>query len=141
MSRNLHFLILICCALSLGACVSREQADEKLVRGCEAGIVALLPEGQEIGTITDKHLTPAADGPNMRHVSLTVKKDDGWIEENTTYECVFEENFGFLKTSHTASLYNLRIGDQIYGKSGGQIVGEAQDFIKLTDAIRKAMYE
>lgn len=141
MIRNFRLLALLCCALSLTACVSREQADEKLAKGCAAGVAALLPEGQEMGPIGEKHFTPGVEGPNMRHVALTVKMNDGWIEENTTYECVFEENFGFLKTTYTASLYNLQFGDNIYGKSGGQIVGDVQDFVKLTDAIRKAMYE
>lgn len=141
MTRTTRVFALLFCALSLSACVSREQADEKLARACAAGVSAILPEGQEIGPIGERKFTPAADGPNMRHVALTVKMDDGWIEDNTTYECVFDENFGFMKASYAASLHNLKAGDQIFGKSGDQISGDAQDFIKLTDAVRKALYE
>lgn len=141
MTHTIRVFALLFCALSLTACVSREQADEKLARACSAGVSAILPEGQEIGPIGDKKFTPASDGPNMRHVALTVKMDDGWIEDNTTYECVFEENFGFMRTTYTASLYNLKAGERIFGKSGNEISGDAEDFIKLTDAVRKALYE
>jgi hypothetical protein len=141
MSRKIQFLITILCALSLTGCVSREQADEKLAKGCAAGISALLPEGETLGNITAKKFTASPDGPNMRHVDLTVKREDGWIEEDVAYECTFEESFGFMSKNFTASLYQLRIGDQVYGKAGNQILGDAQDFIKLTDAIRAAMYE
>jgi hypothetical protein len=46
-----------------------------------------------------------------------------------------------MNQNYVASLYQLRIGDQVYGKAGNEILGDAQDFIKLTDAIRAAMYE
>ena len=141
MNGKIHLLILILCAMTLGGCVSREQADEKLAKGCAAGIAALLPEGETLGNITDKKFTISPDGPNMRHVDLTIKRQDGWLEEDTAYGCTFEESFGFMNQNYTASLYQLRMGDQVYGKAGNEILGDAQVFIKLTDAIRAAMYE
>jgi hypothetical protein len=44
-------------------------------------------------------------------------------------------------SSFTASIYQVRTGERIVGKSGNEILGDAQDFLKLTDAIREAMYE
>ncbi len=132
---------LLFCALMLGACVSREQADHRLARACEAGIHALLPEGEDIGTVTGSKFTASAEGQDIRHVSLKIERQDGWIEDDVVYECAFQESFGLFKTQFTASLYNLKMGDQAYGRFGHEILGDATDFIKLTEAIRQALYE
>lgn len=125
----------------LTGCVNREQADEKLVKGCAAGIAALLPEGRTMGEIKSTKLTESPEGANFRHVTLSAIEKDGWLENEVEYECTFEENFGFLNSNYTGSIYQIKFDDQVYGKSGGEILGSAEDFVKLTDAIRKAMYE
>ena len=134
------FLILFC-SLALTGCVSREQADEQLVKGCLAGVGALLPEGRTVGAIKDRKITESPEGPDFRHIALTVAEADGWLENEVQYECIFQEAFGFLNASHTGSIYQIRFDNQVYGKSGNEILGTAEDFIKLNDAIRKAMYE
>lgn len=134
-------LFFIFCALSLGGCVNRQQADDKLAKGCAAGVNSLLPEGQVLGEIQAKTSTPSPEGADYRHVTIKVKQGDGWLEGDGLYECTFEEDFGFLNTGYTASIYQLKIGDKVYGKAGNDILGTADDFIKLTDAIRKSMYE
>ncbi len=134
------FLALFC-LLTLSACVSREQADDKLARGCAAGVQALLPENMTIKEIKDKEFADSPEGPNMRYVKLKAVTLDGWLETEQEYQCIFEESFGFMKASYTASVYQVRTGDTVYGKSGNEILGNAQDFLKLTDAIRKAMYQ
>lgn len=139
--RFFRFLLLGVCALSLSACVNRQQADDLLVKGCMAGVGALLPEGEKVGQVKDKSFSPSPEGPNLRYVKITTSPMDGWMEESSTYECTFEETFGFMNTNYVASIYQIRLGDQIYGKSGNEIQGSFDDFIKLTDAIRKAMYE
>jgi hypothetical protein len=134
-------MTLLLCAAALTGCVSREQADAKLAKACEAGIMALLPEGTNVGKVAGSTFTASAEGQGLRHVALKLEHQDGWIEEDTVYECTFEESFGPMKNNFTASLYNLKMGEQSYGKFGNEILGDAQDFIKLTDAIRKSLYE
>lgn len=141
MKKKLHLLVPVFCALSLSACVDREQADIKLAKACTAAANAVLPDGESVPPVTENTFTPAVDAPNTRHVTLTVKNEDGWIEEVMAYECVFEDHFGFMNTSYTASFVNLKFGEQTYGKFGDELRGEATDFIKLTDAIRTALYE
>lgn len=136
-----HCVVVGLCALSLGGCVSREQADENLAKGCAAGVAALLPEGTTLGEIKEKTFSPSPEAPGARHVKLTAMKMDGYLEEEATYECVFEESMGFMNSAHTASIYQVRFEDQIIGKSGNEIKGDFEQFSKLTDAIRKAMYE
>ena len=135
---------IICAAalLLLTGCVDRAAADAKLAKGCEAGIAAMLPEGVKIGKILGTEYTDSVEGRGFRHVKLQAIETDGWAETEKDYVCIFEESFGFLNTHHTAAIYQLRVSeDQVYGKSGREILGDAQDFIKLTDAIREAMYQ
>lgn len=140
-SKRFSTLILMgVCAMTLSACVSREQADAKLAKGCEAGVNVILPEGRKITRIAKSEFTPATEGAGMRHVKLTAVETDGFLETENVFECVFEESFGFLGSGHTAAIYQVRAGDTMIGKSGNQIVGDAQIFLKLNDAMRDAMY-
>ena len=141
MNQGVKILGIALCTLALAGCVNREQADEKLAKGCIAGVKSLLPEGEEIQPIKSKEFTPATAGPGMRHVKLVTANTDGWVEEEQTYECIFEESFGFLSTNYTASIYQIRLGEEIYGKSGNEIRGSFEDFVRLTDGIREAMYD
>lgn len=141
MKNSIRGLILLgASSLLLTACVSREQADAKLAKGCEAGVNVILPEGRKITRIAKTDFTPATEGPGMRHVKLTAVETDGFLEVENMYDCVFEEGFGFLNTTHTAAVYQVRAGDIMIGKSGNEIVGDAQQFLKLNDAMRDAMY-
>ena len=141
MKNATRLFLLTACALSLSGCVDRTQADAQLAKGCAAGAAALLPDGSTLGKVTNTTFSPSPEGANMRHVSLTAVTMDGFLEQENNYECIFEESFGFLNSSHTASIYQVRVNGEIYGKSGGKIQGSFEDFVKLTDAIRKAMYQ
>jgi hypothetical protein len=141
MTARLHtFVLLGTCALLLSGCVSREQADAKLAKGCEAGVNVLLPEGRTISKVASSKFSPSPEGPNMRHVELKAIENDGFLEVENTFECVFDESFGFMNMNYTASVYQVRTGERVVGKSGNEILGDANDFLKLTDAIREAMY-
>lgn len=134
------FIIMGTCAMLLSGCVSREQADAKLAKACEAGVNAILPEGRKITRVADTEFSPATEGQGMRHVVLKAVETDGFLETETEFVCVFEESFGFLNTGYTAAAYQVRAGDLVVGKSGNEILGDAQIFMKLNDAMRDAMY-
>ncbi|MCB9989700.1 MAG: hypothetical protein H6868_10285 [Rhodospirillales bacterium] len=126
----------------VGGCVDRATADAKLVKACKAGVEALLPEGEVIERVAGSEVKDSPTGAGHRHVTLTAIKDDGWLEEEVPYECVFEESFGFLSMNYTASVYQVRLSeDKIVGKVGSKIQGDPEEFVKLTDAIREALYE
>lgn len=138
-SRFLAFFGLAAVLLLTG-CMSREQADAKLSTACGAAVGAMLPEGSRIDSVKAFHGEPSGEGPGLRHMTITAMYMDGWIEQENEYECVFEESFGFASMSYTASIYQVRWDGEMIGKSGGEIVGDAEDFIKLTDAVRKSLY-
>ena len=141
MSRLFRFMILCFCLIGLSACVDRDQADAMLVKGCLAGVGSLLPEGETTGQVKDKSFSASPEGPDMRYVKITTIAGDGWLEEERVFECVFQESFGLFNSNYVASIHQLRFNDQIYGKAGNEIQGSFDDFVKLTDAIREAMYE
>jgi hypothetical protein len=141
MSFHYRSAVLLLCALSLAGCVNRQQADVKLAKGCAAAAGALLPDGQTLGEVIEKKSTSSPEGANYRHMTIKVKQMDGWLEGDGTYECTFEEDFGFLNSQYTGSIYQLKVGDKIYGQAGKEIMGTAEEMVKITDAVRKAMYE
>lgn len=137
-----YFYAALCISLfTLSGCVSREQADEKLSKACAAGVNVFLPEGQVIDAIKNSESTPSPIGTNFRHIKLTATVKNDWLEQDHIYDCDFQESFGFLGMSYTASIERLDAEGKIIGRAGKEILGDAQDFIKLTEAIRKALYE
>jgi len=141
MKRFNRFVLTTICLLALSGCVSREQADAKLARGCEAGVKALLPEGMTLDRVTEKKFSPSPEGRDMRHVTLKTVTLDGWLETEQDYECIFEESFGLFNMSYTAAIHQVHTGDKVYGRAGREILGDAEDFLKLEEAIRGVMYE
>lgn len=139
MKKNLILVAMM--SLALTGCVNREQADAKLGNACKAAVNEFLGAGMQIDRIESVDASPSPVGNGYRHVLLNTITVDGWLEEKNQYECTFEESFGFMKMNYTASFYQLRIGEEMIGKSGNEIVGSAQDFMKITDAVRQALYE
>ncbi len=125
----------------LAACVDRSQADRMLAKGCAAGVNALAEsDGQQLADIKNSAFTFVTnDGEQMRHVTLSAGTKD-YPDTVASYECTFQEDFGIMNTSYAASLYQVKAGDKTVGKSGGQISGDMQDFIKLEDAVKGALH-
>lgn len=139
--RKSFYAILCLSVFILSGCVSREQADAKLTKACAAGVNVFLPEGQEVGEIKNSESTPSPIGPGFRHIKLTATVKNDWLEQDHIYDCDFQESFGFLGMSYAASIERLDAEGTVIGRAGKEILGNAQDFIKLTEAIRKALYE
>ncbi len=140
MYRNL-FLLPVCAGaiLSLSACMTDEQVDAKLSKGCEAAVKILI-EPKEIIDLKSVRYANELEADGMhRHVTLTVTERDGWAENENEYACLFAEQWGAFKSSHIAQLVRVEIDGRHVGKKDGVITGEMQDFIKLTETVDKAM--
>lgn len=126
--------------LMLGGCVSQTQADEKMAKGCEAGIKSLLgsatiKEVKSINYSTEENI----EGPHRR-VSLETVTKDGWLETDKTYSCLFGQQWGLFKSKHLALLVQIKFPDgRIVGKKDGTLVGEIADFLNLTKTVDIAM--
>lgn len=136
-----RMLVAILCVLALSGCINREQADAKLAKACEAAVNAFLPEGQRIDKIKDATYSASPQGPDFRHVKIHTVMMDGWLETEYDYECTFQEGFGFLNSGFTASIYQVNTGETVIGKAGNEVLGTAEDHMKLNEAVRKALYE
>lgn len=133
-------LLLILPLLMLTACVDQETADAKMVKGCEAGISALLEGDTLAGVKGHKAETKDFQGEgNHRFVTIDVIEKDGWMEFDKSYTCVFLEEWGAMRSSHKALLIQLKVNDRIYGKDNGVITGDWDDFLGLTRVVDKAM--
>lgn len=125
--------------LTLAACVSQEQMDEKMAKGCEAGVKSMIAP-KEISSIkTRNYADEYAEGGLHRRVTLGVMEKDGWLELDKEYSCLFMEEWGMFKSSHKALLVQVKIDDSIYGKVDGVITGSLDDFLKLTEHVDEAM--
>lgn len=135
-----HIILSMVAVLALSACVSREDADAKLARGCAAGLEAFLPEGQKIKQVNKNNYTETAEfGPGYRVVTVDYTETDGWADAEKQATCIFAEEFGFLNATHSSNIYQIRIGETVIGKKGNEILGSYEDVLKLTETVDRAM--
>ncbi len=133
------FVLLTASALSLSACVSEEQADAKMTEGCKAAIAAMI----EPNTIKEVKSSSGASedvmGDMYRRITLKYVEAEDFAGLEKTGSCLFSEQWGPAKTSHTAMLEQVVYNDTTIGKKDGQVVGDMQAFIKLTETVGTVM--
>ncbi len=126
-------------ALTLTACVSQEQADAKMIEGCKGALTVMM----QPKTIKEVQKTSAEDthteGSIYREVKITYVENEDFAGFPKEASCLFAQDWGLFKASHTAVLNRLTIGDQVIGKKDGKIIGSMDDFMKLTDGAETAM--
>lgn len=126
-------------ALTLSGCVSQEQADQKMVKGCEAGVGSLI-QPKEIKEVKASTIADEVTSEGLhRRITLTVTEKDGWLELDKQYSCLFAQEWGMFKSSHRALLVQTKIDSSVYGKVDGVINGSLEDFMKLSDTVEQAM--
>jgi hypothetical protein len=137
----MKYLPFILCAFLLAGCVSQEQADLKMARGCTAAVDALLSdEDIEIKEVLSKDFTNqhTPDGL-MRRVEINAIEKDGWLEGEETYSCLFFQEWALMRSAHRAMLVQVKIKDDVYGKKDGTILGNFEDFLKIVVVVDAAM--
>lgn len=126
--------------LSLTGCVSRKQADDKLVEACKNAAQAFLEERY---TITKASLASAESntvmGGQFREVKLDTTVNDGFMDDHPQYSCLFTEQFGPMGMNYTASIHQLNLAGEIYGYESLSSPGSHEVMKKLNDAAAKAL--
>lgn len=125
--------------LGLTACVSQEQADEKMAKGCEAAVAAMIAP-RTIKTV--KSTATEAEktmGSVYRRVKVTYVENDDFAEKEKQGSCLFSEQWGLFKSSHAALLEQVVYNDQLIGKKDGIIHGDMNAFMKLNESVDTAM--
>ncbi len=131
------------CLLSvslLSACGDgRGEKDKILARGCQAGIKSLMAQDKYDRQIDKVHSRKFSDTPDGRKIVLkvTTKNKEFGYPKDESFNCIFAETSNIL--GWKADLQQINIGEDIYGRKDGKILGEMQEFLDLTDAVNKAM--
>lgn len=126
--------------LTLAGCVSQDQADEKMARGCQAGVESQLGNAQiENIKSTNYSFESNVEGQHRR-VTFDARTKDGWVELDQTFSCLFAQQWGFFKSSHAAVLMQVKMPDgRVIGKQDGILVGDIGDFARLSESVNAAM--
>ncbi len=126
--------------LPLTSCISREQADTRLEKGCKAGIEFFLENGFEIKSIKRAMFKNSTEfGNGYREVMMFLQISDGWYDHDKEYKCTFAEEWNSLGASHRADIYQINVDGDYYGVKDGKIIGDIETQINLSDAINNAM--
>ena len=132
--------ILIAATLTLTACINRETADAKLVKGCLAGAETFLAESITIKEVKNQTFADAEDaGQKVRKVTITAIEGDGWYDGEEQYTCLFVEEFAPFQIKHNATIHQLKLHGETYGQENSNIRGTMEDLEKLTQAVESAM--
>lgn len=142
MVQRRHFTILAIAIMTgmLSGCVDQVTADQKMAKGCKAGIEAMI-EPREIMEVQSTRYDYEDVTGEGRHrvVIIEAVEKEGWLELEKEYRCLFAEHWGILRATHTAALMRLNIDDEIIGKKNGKIHGNLDDFLTLTEKVKMGM--
>lgn len=137
--RKLFVALGLCSSFFLAGCVSQQQADQKMAKGCEAAIGAMIAPKQILEVKSTRFADEQTEGSIYRRIGLTAVEKDGWIEAEKEYSCLFAQQWGLFRLNHIALLEQMTYNDEIKGKKDGKIIGSMEDFLKLTKAADSAM--
>lgn len=126
-------------ALALSGCVTQEQADAKMFKGCQAAVAAMIAP-KEIKAVKSSTAGPEKTmGSVYRRVTVKYTEAGDFAESEKTGTCLFSEQWGFFKSSHTSMLEQVTYNDQLIGKKDGNIEGDMNQFMKLNESVDAAM--
>ena len=124
----------------LTGCISRGDADARLSRGCAAAAELFIDNDFKIKTIKSSKFKPSSEfGSGYREVILFAIESDDWMDVDKEYKCVFAEEMGLFGSSHRASIYQVKVNDEIYGMDGDKIIGDMATHLKLNETVERAM--
>lgn len=129
----------IASSLLLAGCVTQQQADAKMGKGCEAALSTLMGDKQIVSVKATNYSDEQTEGGLYRRITIDLVEKDGWAELDKTYSCLFSQDWGFLKSSHVALLEQVVMDDTITGKKDGKILGSLDEFMNLVSKVDTAM--
>ena len=130
------FTSLVLCILVLTSCVSRQDADQKLGKACEAAAGVFRTEGFTVKSVKKVDAKVSKEfGSGYRQIKVFVTESDSWLDVDKEYNCVFAEEFGILNSSFTADLYQIEVDNQVYGMKDNTLMGGTDIHLKLMRAV------
>ena len=137
----MRIFILLLLPFFLTACVTQDQMDVKMSKGCAAGVNSLIENsGREVKEIKVINFSnEQAEGGLHRRVQFGAIEKEGWLELEKEYSCLFVQEWSVFKLGHKALLVQVKIDEELYGKKDGTILGSFDDFLNLTKVTDGAM--
>lgn len=138
--KNFTLLTLLASSVVLlSGCVTQQQADAKMGKGCEAALASLMGNKQIISVKATNYSDEQTEGSLYRRVTIDLVEKDGWAELDKQYSCLFAQQWGMFKSSHIGLLEQTVMDDKIVGKKDGQVVGNMDEFLNLVSKVDTAM--
>lgn len=126
-------------ALALAGCVTQEQADAKMFKGCQSAIGAMIAPA-EIKDVKSQSAAPEKTmGSVYRRVTMTYTEVGDFAEIENEGSCLFSEQWGPFKSTHASMLEQVVYKDELIGKKDGTIHGDMNAFLKLNETVDAAM--
>jgi hypothetical protein len=126
-------------SLSLSGCVTQQQADAKMGKGCEAALAVVMGDKQIQTVKATNYSDEQTEGSLFRRVTIDLVEKDGWAELDKQYSCLFAQEWALFRMNHTAMLEQVVVDDKILGKKDGQILGNIDEFMNLVSKVDTAM--
>lgn len=126
-------------ALTLSACVSQQQADEKMFKGCEAAVGAMIAPTTIKAVQSKAGSDEKTMGSIYRRIKITYIEEGDFAEMPKEGSCLFSQQWGMFKSTHAALLEQVVYNDQLIGKKDGVIEGDMNAFLKLNEHVDTAM--
>lgn len=127
-------------ALTLSGCVTQQQADEKMFKGCEAAISAMIAPASFKDVKTRTGADEKMLSSTFRRIKITYTEQGDFAESEKEGSCLFSQDWGMFKSSHAAMLEQVKYNDTMLGKNAeGKIEGSMDDFLKLNEKVDAAM--
>jgi hypothetical protein len=135
-------LLISLVSLTLTACApSPEAQNQKLAKVCEAGIAALLGQDKfdrQIANRKDASFSEVSDGRQVVLQVQTKNKQYGYLQDEA-FTCVFNVGTLFGPFGESIELVQMNVGETLYGKKDGQILGDMKDFLLITESVKNAL--
>ena len=134
--------LFLCASVLLTGCSSREEADAKLSKGCEAGVTSLLAAEKYDRQIAKVKKVTYSKETLGRQVTLdtTIKNKAYGYEGEEWFSCIFSETYSMGYIAWDARLERITIGTDIIGRDDkGNVIGGLNEYMNLTDAVQAAL--
>lgn len=129
------------CVLALTACGDQKSMDAKLAKGCAAAVKTVLAKDKYTRQLDSVKSSAFDMSDGFRLVKLGVVTKDKQYETaaDESFDCKFQVDTSFLGTNARAYLVQVKVDDDVYGTESGQIYGDMNDQMDLSNAVQDAM--
>lgn len=129
------------CVLALTACGDQKSMDAKLAKGCAAAVKTVLAKDKytrQLDSVKSSAFD-MSDGFRLVKLGVVTKEKQYETAADESFDCKFQVDTSFLGMSARAYLVQVKVDEDVYGTESGQIYGDMNDQMDLSNAVQDAM--